>query len=645
MEYIDKIKKKMNKQKEPQTAGIYTLRKNSRIFREFTKQNTRIVIFENDPSVAKEIMERGVENGYLRENFKVFTVDDVSGFLSVYRQNARYIQHFFINYELSYKGENLYGILRSLDVKKNMVWYRPEKLGNFIDGVYANLLERVNMRESDIVHQKHLLYSKRKSLFFELLTERLHKVADDEILLASSSKGHEIEHILREILATTITINDGDGDKELSLEYFLPVTNGLSIATIEKIDGVDFLVNAYTYIPAVDDFDSRRAITSGIRKVIESQTVGVVQSFDAFLEKEPDHSILRKLSNAGLKSSIYTGIRCPGETTPFGLFFGYSNRAFPFNEDHAETIQKLAQLVGLFYEKFRNNKEINLLVTELNEGVKNVRNFQDSMMGSELLSLPVLREGFNLEIDCYIRHPYIENSSFVSLNGDGIQFRLFKDRFLQITNFDICNHGIYPGMLGLITHATIDTFSYSDLMQQLLQEGDETRYFRLLAETLYNYYHNGLSKKDFHNISTNMAVLTSVMISREKEEISLLRLGAHAPLFYSAEKASMLSEDIWGAYNNMVIGAFPADEVDDVTVQSLPFKRGDILFIFSDGLYEQEDSKGEAYGTKRVRKLICDNAQDSVFDIKNRIIEDYTSFLGGEMHNVDDMSFIVIKRV
>ncbi len=639
----------MNEQKEKRTDSndIYTLRVNSRTYREFTKESTRIAIFEENRQYAEEIISIGVRKGYKKENFQIFTPSDIEQFLQSYPKKARYIQHLFINYEMSYKGKSLYGIIRGLDVKKNMVWYRSENLSGFIEDIYTRLLERVNMRESDIVHQKHLLYSKRKSLFFELLTERLHKVADDAALLSSAKQGKEIEHILKEALATTITINDnnGEGEKELSLEYFLPVTNGLSIATIEQEGGVDFLVNAYTYIPSVSNFYSKRAITSGIQKVIDEQGIAVVQDFDAFLRKEPNHSILKKLYNAGLRSSIYTIIRRPGEDTPFGLFFGYSNRTFPFNEDHAETIQKLASLIGLFYEKFRSNREVNLLVNELNEGVKNVRDFQDSMMGSEILSLPVLREEFNLQMDCYIRHPYIENTSFVSLNGDGIQFRLFNDRHLQITNFDICDHGIYPGMLGLVTHATIDTFSYSNQMQELLKEGNEQQYLKLLAETLYNYYYNGLSKKNMNSIATNMAVLTSLIINRKKEELTLLRLGAHPPLFYSSQQNEILKDECWRAFNNLLIGAFPADEAGDIAVQTIPFRQGDILFIFSDGLSEQENKNGTAYGTERVAEILRNNAKRCVFDIKAEIIKDYTAFLGGKIRNVDDLSFIVIKRI
>jgi phosphoserine phosphatase len=78
-----------------------------------------------------------------------------------------------------------------------------------------------------------------------------------------------------------------------------------------------------------------------------------------------------------------------------------------------------------------------------------------------------------------------------------------------------------------------------------------------------------------------------------------------------------------------------------VTLGMLP---GDILVLASDGVYEQENAGGEAFGEARVQDVVTANAGRSMVDLQAALLASVRGF-AGDAAQEDDMTAVLVKRV
>jgi len=76
--------------------------------------------------------------------------------------------------------------------------------------------------------------------------------------------------------------------------------------------------------------------------------------------------------------------------------------------------------------------------------------------------------------------------------------------------------------------------------------------------------------------------------------------------------------------------------------QTLSCEKDDIFVFYTDGLSEARNGKGEEYGDDRLCELICENAEKSVSDLKETIIDSILSFLDGR-NLEDDLTLLLVK--
>jgi len=74
----------------------------------------------------------------------------------------------------------------------------------------------------------------------------------------------------------------------------------------------------------------------------------------------------------------------------------------------------------------------------------------------------------------------------------------------------------------------------------------------------------------------------------------------------------------------------------------LPYRGGDILFFFSDGLSEIMDTQERMLGVCELKKMLIENAGLSALEIKDRILARAIAFSDGQA-NADDLTFVVMK--
>jgi serine phosphatase RsbU (regulator of sigma subunit) len=73
------------------------------------------------------------------------------------------------------------------------------------------------------------------------------------------------------------------------------------------------------------------------------------------------------------------------------------------------------------------------------------------------------------------------------------------------------------------------------------------------------------------------------------------------------------------------------------------FKRGDILFLYTDGISEAMNSRDEQFGENRIASLIKEAGDLNVFGVKERMLASLKNFTGGASQS-DDITFVILKR-
>lgn len=68
----------------------------------------------------------------------------------------------------------------------------------------------------------------------------------------------------------------------------------------------------------------------------------------------------------------------------------------------------------------------------------------------------------------------------------------------------------------------------------------------------------------------------------------------------------------------------------------------DVLVMFTDGITEATNAKGEVYGDQRFEKIITENCNQSANELKNAIYKDVKKFEGG-IEQTDDITMLIVK--
>ncbi len=73
----------------------------------------------------------------------------------------------------------------------------------------------------------------------------------------------------------------------------------------------------------------------------------------------------------------------------------------------------------------------------------------------------------------------------------------------------------------------------------------------------------------------------------------------------------------------------------------LPFKKNDVLVLYTDGMVEAQNDKNEDYSVKRLNQMIIKNAGKPVKDILKLCLNDYRNFRSKDS---DDITLIILRK-
>jgi len=127
-------------------------------------------------------------------------------------------------------------------------------------------------------------------------------------------------------------------------------------------------------------------------------------------------------------------------------------------------------------------------------------------------------------------------------------------------------------------------------------------------------------------------------ISDDKKGLSLYANAGHnPPIFISKETKKITRLNPTGP----LLGPAPNSRFE---TDSINFKNGDVLVIYTDGIVEAANSKFEFYEEERLEKVISNNFHKTPKEIALAILDDVNQFSTSRPKYQDDKTLVIIKR-
>ncbi len=186
---------------------------------------------------------------------------------------------------------------------------------------------------------------------------------------------------------------------------------------------------------------------------------------------------------------------------------------------------------------------------------------------------------------------------------------------------DVTGHGLTSGLIMLMAQTAVRTIAESGV-------SDPVRFIELLNRTLRA---NIGRIRGSHN-------MTFALVSCRDGTYAVS--GQHESLVVCRAEGSVEVHDTQelGFY----LGMLP-EVADTVKTLELRLSKGDILALYTDGITEADNEKGEQYGMDRIVGTLRASRGLSADRIKDRVMKDLYNFIG-DAPLQDDVSLMVIKQ-
>ncbi len=274
-------------------------------------------------------------------------------------------------------------------------------------------------------------------------------------------------------------------------------------------------------------------------------------------------------------------------------------------------------LIFEYMEVLTRVSETNKKLTDLN------RKIMDDVRTAQSLQISLLPLDKQKVIQSHVDME-ISYMPMQSVGGDYYDFYLLDENKVLLFIGDASGHGVYAAMIWAMLKVEVEELiedqQFTDLSQAFTTLNQ--RITRILENT-YSY-----------------ATLFSCLIDLSSSTVSYISAGHTDQLFFSLE-----GEAVNRIRNkNPIIGTFKNAQFNADTIS---YKPGDMLLLFSDGIVEGTNPEGEQLGKERLENMLLEVGQDTANSanaslvIGNLLIK-LEEFFEGTIQK-DDRTLMVIK--
>jgi len=370
---------------------------------------------------------------------------------------------------------------------------------------------------------------------------------------------------------------------------------------------------------------SKLLVYSLIGQMLVSRYAIVICNDNSFslLENRFDETFLKNSLKECNASSFYTPIgrnELKGELKPFAdlgvdlivpmqvkgntkglIILGKRKNELPYSKSDIEFVSSVGSLAIISIENAHLFKET-LIKQRLEKDLETARNIQNNLLPKVIPSFT------NLEISAY-------NSSAKMVGGDYYDIVKVNDNEILVAVADVSGKGVPAALL----MANLQAFLKS-IIKQNLPLSDATN--------LIN---------DLVSENTSMGSFITFfwgIFNRVTCEFTYVNAGHNPPLFFKKCKLNKLKK------GGIILGVLPT--TIPYASDTIVMEKGDVIVLFTDGITEAMNDKGEEFTDERLEKLsqnLCNEASSKILDEIKKSVEKFAS--GTEQS--DDITCLVLK--
>jgi len=210
------------------------------------------------------------------------------------------------------------------------------------------------------------------------------------------------------------------------------------------------------------------------------------------------------------------------------------------------------------------------------------------------------------------------------VGGDLYDVFALDEHRIGVAIADVSGKGIPASLLMAISQSNLRHFArYLDSPAQVLCELNKV----LLGETKPELF----------------VTLIYAVIDMEAGELTLARGGHELPILtHGTDGEPVLSEFLKG--EGMALGMVP-DDIFSLAVEDrvFPFRKGDVLSLYTDGVTEAVDASGSEFGNARLAEVVRNLHSRSAGEITKGIL-DRIALFSGQSGQSDDFTVVVVKH-
>ena len=267
----------------------------------------------------------------------------------------------------------------------------------------------------------------------------------------------------------------------------------------------------------------------------------------------------------------------------------------------------LRNLLKALVSRLRDDINVAVEATRMKQDLLRARELQVNILPSDDLHYTSTNGVIEVSGVCYPAE---------NVGGDYFDYFQLSEHKVGIVIGDVMGHGFHSGLMVFTTKSCLHT--------QIISSHDIHDVMSVLNKMVYSFVQSGM-----------FMTFCYIVVDLEDHTISFCNAGHNYPYHYRSSDSQL---------KYLESGTHPMGISENICceIESVYYDEGDILVLYTDGITEALDCKGDEFGTERLEKMIVDNSGMSASELRKHIINELNSHCQSNIYT-DDVTLVVVK--